>query len=326
MMIIVRHRRCLKSPHPHTNLNGGHVRHTFSNQLGNDRSVVTTTNTFLSSSNALSSNCTADTHEMQTLILTSSNDNVASANRSNGAVKKYDNVNSDNEETSQDASNLGLISSTPKTKHKTVNVNENDIVDESNDEHDGDTLSHVDEKRSTPLMGNGKQLKTFSPHNDLRHDNDQNFSRDTPAKKKKNDNKNNISKKPKSITSTSVFDSSQQKLLQESNENETNSSGSFTSSFENSYNNIDNRNKNDQNSNQDESSKGQQNSLSIDEDSNQSNPETKNLSTNSISTTSDLLKFNGVDNNSTHETKDDSFYQKRLPAYDYRRPIVGPNG
>lgn len=371
MFIIIRHRRCMKPSHPHTNLNGDHVRNTFSNQLGTDRSVVTTTATFLSSPNALSANCTADSHEMQTLILVSSNENIPATANCNGIQKKHEsrsngeyvvryhasnsdctnrccdvNIESENEEHDQDISKRGLISSTPKTKHKPTGVNSEHVKKSINEakatasscenniddaEYNHNVLSSEAEKR-LPLMnmltnGSAKHSKNNAtlPQYDTHHTTVQANSRQSPLKKLKNDSKLKNGKKAtaKSMTSSSSeFDNSQQMLLLDPIGNETNSSDSFENSFVNESSTKD---QNYRSNNHENHSPAQYNSYlftaeGIENETFQSaqpKEECGQNSTKDNSNAAEALKFpNNGDSNVT--------YQKRV--HEYRRPIVGPNG
>lgn len=140
MLIIVQHRKCMKSPQHNANGNGGLGRNSFQNRSGLDRSTNATT-IITTSSTLITANCTLDGQEMQTLILTSSIENIKAINGKNGIEKDYEHLSngviaqrsngandfsnqmqySDDEDNNQDMSRCGLISSTPKSIHK-VNI------------------------------------------------------------------------------------------------------------------------------------------------------------------------------------------------------------
>lgn len=143
--IIIRHRRCSKSSnHQHINGNGGNAVNTFSNRSPNRGQAAGATALIATTSASQLPNCNMDAHEMQTLIIPSSNniDSIVSITNGNGATKNGNgdlhmngavaaasnrhsfsttNTHSTDDEHS-DLSRCGLISSTPKSKHKSLIV------------------------------------------------------------------------------------------------------------------------------------------------------------------------------------------------------------
>lgn len=137
--IIIRHRRCSKTAnHQHVNGNGGNTVNAFSNRSPATRGPTTGATTLIPTTSTQIPNCNADAHEMQTLIVPSIEH--VSATNGNGAAKNHDihmngilnaganrhsfsttNTHSTDDENS-DLSRCGLISSTPKSKHKPIIV------------------------------------------------------------------------------------------------------------------------------------------------------------------------------------------------------------
>lgn len=354
MCIIVRHRRCLKTPRQHVNLNGGVGRGSFQNRSGTDRSTNGTT-IFTSSSTQITANCTLDGHEMQTLILTSSIENVTAANgNGNGLSKKYDHrtnggvmmrsnggnkfcdpnaIESDDEDNMQDMSRCGLISSTPRSIHKAIicrNTNGADKHDQSENVTRISVYSVHEELemlQPSEILTNGslkRLLKTKLPQNSSSHSIDQ-MKHDLPPTISKLIDEN-AEKLQKSSAISSPLEHCQRNLLRKTSINE--SSASTSSGL-----------------NVDTSS----NSTAAPLDHHQSHPYlfNENVSNNEnqfIDNSNDILdessvlfEFNGknvmtkisapASDEISIDLNDDSDYQKRLPPkWDYRRPIVGPNG
>lgn len=139
--IIIRHRRCSKSAnHQHVNGNGGNAVAAFSNRSPANRGPTTGATTLIPTTSTQIPNCNMDAHEMQTLIVPSTDIELVSVTNGNGATKNHDihmngilnaganrnsfsttNTHSTDDENS-DLSRCGLISSTPKSKHKPIIV------------------------------------------------------------------------------------------------------------------------------------------------------------------------------------------------------------
>ncbi|XP_055300120.1 uncharacterized protein LOC129567349 [Sitodiplosis mosellana] len=273
VLIIIRHRRCSKSPqHQHINGNGNNARGSFQNRSPLNRAPVTGTTMIVPNSSAqISANCAPDAHEMQTLIVTSSVENIPSTN-GNGVAKKLDNhnmngvvvrgnrnsfnnanVHSDDDDHA-DLMRCGLISSTPKLKHKTNNAN-NDHLKNTSTNHGSHTANPVDlpyrridcdldalgaaEIAPNITLGNGTlhQMKTTLPPNKSVHSIVYNETEIPPTIKRTNDDKVNhhpkhrISTAHKSnVSIPSIFDDSQQSLLPDANATESSSASTSSGS------------------------------------------------------------------------------------------------
>lgn len=264
--IIIRHRRCSKSPHhQHVNGNGNNTRNTFQNRSPLNRGPVAGAASVIPTTSTQLPNCNMDAHEMQTLIVPSSTDNVTVTN-GNGLVKKPDNhmngivmargnrnsfsntqSTTDDDENS-DLSRCGLISSTPKSKHKPQIIAKNDhlkststnfgshtaqTIDTAYNRIDYDIEAHGNELATnlfdTELM---QPMKTTLPPNKSVHSIVFNSSEIPPTIKRAGDEKAKSAKRSSGhITSVSiptVLDDSQQSLLPDANATE--SSSASTSS------------------------------------------------------------------------------------------------
>lgn len=267
VLIIIRHRRCSKSPHhQHVNGNGNNTRGTFQSRSPLNRAPVAGTTMIVPNTSAqITTNCATDAHEMQTLIVASGIENIPSTN-GNGVAKKLDNhmngvvvvrnsfnnanVHSDDDE-HDDLIRCGLISSTPKSKHKPIN---NDHLKTTSTNHGSHTANPVDlayrridcdldtqaAVEITPnLLGNGSlhQMKTTLPPNKSVHSIVYNET-EIPAAMKRSADDNKV-KQPKHRSSTvhksnvsipSIFDDSQQSLLPEANATESSSASTSSGS------------------------------------------------------------------------------------------------
>lgn len=328
MLIIVRHRKCMKSPRQNPDLNGGVGRSSFQNRSGTDRSTNGTT-IFTSSSTQITANCTLDGHEMQTLILASSVENITATN-GNGITKIYEqhtngdvimrsnggnnfcepNGDSDDEENTQDMSRCGLISSTPKSMHKAgICRNSRDL---SNDGRNNVT-----------------RISVYSVHEDLEmlQSNEPNGSLKSLLKPKlsQTNSSHSIDRDESPPTIKRVideklikYDDNQPNLLRKAS---TNGSSASTSSG----------------LNVDTSS----NSTSAPLDHHQSHlylfdeKDLNNKQIDVLDESSVLFEIKGDNakilapptDEISIDLNDENHYQKRSqPKWDYRRPIVGPNG
>lgn len=144
VLIIVRHRKCSKSTNQqHVNGNGSNAAiSTFTNRSSPIRGQTTGATALIATTSSQMPNCNMDAHEMQTLIIPSSTvETIESVVNGNGAAINHDihmnggivnaatnrhsfsttNTHSTDDEQS-DLSRCGLISSTPKSKHKPMIV------------------------------------------------------------------------------------------------------------------------------------------------------------------------------------------------------------
>lgn len=265
--IIIRHRRCSKSPHhQHVNGNGNNTRNTFQNRSPINRGPVAGAATVIPTTSTQLPNCNMDAHEMQTLIVPSSIDNVTITN-GNGIVKKPDNhmngmvmsrINrnsfsntqstTDDDENS-DLSRCGLISSTPKSKHKPQIIAKNDHlkststnfgsqtapqpIDMTFNRIDYDVEAHGNELAANLFDAESMQpMKTTLPPNKSVHSIVFNSSEIPPTVKRAGDDKAKSVKRSSghiiSVSIPTVLDDSQQSLLPDANATE--SSSASTSS------------------------------------------------------------------------------------------------
>lgn len=258
VLIIVRHRRCSKSPHhQHINGNGNNARGSFQNRSPSNRAPVTGTTTIVPlnppSSAQISANCATDAHEMQTLIVTSSIENIPSTN-GNGVAKKVDNphvngviargnrnsfTNTTAHSDDDDLIRCGLISSTPKLKHKPINAN-NDHLKITSTNLGSHTANPVDlpyrridcdiealaVEIAPNILCNGSldQMKTTLPPNKSVHSIVYKDTEIPPTIKRAINNDDKITKNPKrtsthksNVSIPSIFDDSQQSLLPDAN-------------------------------------------------------------------------------------------------------------
>lgn len=271
VLIIVRHRRCSKSPHhQHINGNGNNARGSFQTRSPLNRTPVTGATTIPTTSAAqISVNCTTDAHEMQTLIVPSNIENIPSTN-GNGVAKKVDNphingvivrgnrnsfnnanVHSDDDDHG-DMSRCGLISSTPKLKHKTNNAT-NDHLKSTSTNHLGSNTANPVElpyhridcdlealgaEIAPNILCNGtlNQMKTTLPPNKSVHSIVYNEIAIPPTiKRANNDDKSNKNSKrttthKSNVSIPSIFDESQQSLLPDANATESSSASTSSGS------------------------------------------------------------------------------------------------
>lgn len=274
VLIIVRHRRCSKSPHhQHINGNGNNARGSFQNRSPLNRAPVTGTTTIVplnpTTSAQISANCTTDAHEMQTLIVTSSIENIPSTN-GNGVAKKVDNhhvngiiarskrnsftnaiAHSDDDDR-VDLSQCGLLSSsTPKLKHKPNNIN-NDHLKITSTNQGSNTANPVDlsyrridcdlealgaaeiAPNITLCNGSLDQMKTTLPPNKSVHSIVFKDTEIPPTIKRAINNDDKATKNQKRTSThksnVSIFDDSQQSLLPDANATESSSASTSSGS------------------------------------------------------------------------------------------------
>lgn len=255
-LIIIRHRK--SRHHEHGNGNNGSTRSTTQNRSPLNRTPVTNATTRIStSSSQIPANCIKDAHEMQTLIATSSAGNFPMTN-GNGVSKKLvdshangvivahsnrNNIGNTNSSLDNDTEvrQLGLISSTPKSKHKTCIAN-NDHLKNISTNLGSYTAKAIDPYRQidcdiealgteppTNVLGNGSMpsMKTMLPPNKSVHSIVFNEMKIPPTIKKANDDKAKTAKRTSNhmlnISIPSVFDDSQQSLLPDANATESSS-------------------------------------------------------------------------------------------------------
>lgn len=265
VLIIVRHRRCSKSPHQqHINGNGNNAQRSFQNRSPMNRTPVTGTTTILPTTSAqIPNNCAMDAHEMQTLIVTSSIENLSMTN-GNGMSNKLDNhmngvvargnrssfINTNahlEDDGNADLSEYGLISSTPKSKHKSILIN-NDHLKITSTNLESNTANPVDLAyrridcdfealgANNGILCNGtlQQMKTTLPPNKSVHSILFNETEIPPTIKQTIDEKAKLAKRTSSnksnISIPSIFDDSQQSLLPDANATESSSASTSSGS------------------------------------------------------------------------------------------------
>lgn len=255
IFIIVRHRRCSKSPHHrHTNGNDNNANNNFLNR--SPLNCVPSSGPLMiipTSSTQIPANCTTDIHEMQTLILTSNKENISSAN-GNGLSKKPDNhmngivvranVNS-RFDGDADLNGCSLVTSTPNSKHKTINVNNEHHKSSTIGSHtakpldasyrriDCDSEPHgVETTMNNTLCNESLQLmKTTLPPNKSVHSIVYNKNGIPPTIKRSIDEKTKNAKRSSTHKSNgSIFDDCQQSLLPDTNANESSSASTSSGS------------------------------------------------------------------------------------------------
>lgn len=268
IFIIVRHRKCSKSPHrQNANGNNGNARGSIQNRSPLNRSPVAGTTTIGPATSAQVPNCTTDAHELQSLIVTSNIESLPCTN-GNGATKKLDNhingvmvvpcanrnntnAHSDDVDNS-DLSRCGLISSTPKSKHKPIIV-KNDHLKNTSTNFGSHTANPVEAtvyrridcdldalgaETATNLLCNGslQQMKTTLPPNKSVHSILFNTTNEIPPTIKRIDN-DTVVKVPKRSSAhmsnasiPSILDDSQQSLLPDTNATESSSASTSSGS------------------------------------------------------------------------------------------------
>lgn len=264
VLIIVRHRRCSKSPHhQHVNGNGNNTRNSFQGRSPLNRGPVAGTTTIIPTSTAqISANCTNDAHEMQTLIVTSSLENIPSLNGNglpkkntnpmNGIIvchKNFNNINahSDNDDENADLSRCGLISSTPKSNHTPINLN-NDHLKNISTNHGSNTANSIDlpykridrnieatlgaDTAPNNILCNGS-LKNMLPPNKSVHSILYNNEKEIPPTIKRSthdDKTKNLKRMSTHKSNVSIFDDIQQSLLPDANATESSSASTSSGS------------------------------------------------------------------------------------------------
>lgn len=270
VLIIVRHRRCSKSPHHqhiNGNGNGNNAQRSFQNRSPISRTPVTGATTILPTSSAqIPTNCAVDAHEMQTLIVTSSIEHIPVTN-GNGMPKNLDNhmngvialranrnsfihtnAHLENDD-HDDLSRCGLISSTPKIKHKPIIAN-NDHLKIASTNLESHTANPVDLAYhridcdlealgidgTTNIFSNGslQQMKTTLPPNKSVHSIVYNETEIPATIKRTVDDKAKPAKRTLSnksnVSIPSIFDDSQQSLLPDANATESSSASTSSGS------------------------------------------------------------------------------------------------
>lgn len=266
--IIIRHRRCSKSPHhQHVNGNGNSTMNSFPNRSPLNHGPVAGAAKVIPTSSGQIANCNMDAHEMQTLIIPSNIESISATN-GNGAPKRPDNHmngvvvprgnrnsfsnthSTTDEDENSDLSRCGLISSTPKSKHKTQIVAINDHLNNTSTNFgpltannpvdttayrriDYDIEAHGGELASNLFDNASMQpTKTTLPPNKSVHSIVFNASEIPPTIKRSADDKAKSAKRSSahvsSVSIPSILDDSQQSLLPDANATE--SSSASTSS------------------------------------------------------------------------------------------------
>lgn len=263
--IIIRHRRCSKSPHhQHSNGNTNNARSTFPNRSPLNRGPIAGAATVIPAPSGQIANCNMDAHEMQTLIIPSNMENISITN-GNGTSRKPDNymngvivpsgnrnnfsnTHSTDDDENSDVSRCGLISSTPKSKHKPQIIAKNDHLKHASTNFgpqiaqpidtiayqriDFDLESHGGELASNLFENASMQPMKILPPNKSVHSIVYNTNEIPPAVKRIGDDKANNAKRSSahvsSVSIPSILDDSQQSLLADANATE--SSSASTSS------------------------------------------------------------------------------------------------
>lgn len=364
MWIIFKHRRCVKA-HQSSGSNGGTA------QVGHLQRAITersaTATFFPTSPTGVPTNCVVDVHEMQTLIVLPINENVVIKNGQNGILDSFGGSNGNGiicnghamvteeerspHELNTDKTNPGLICSTPKNRYKKINdLNGNDMQNSKSEsnltiEETGDVRN---ETVTTVLSDDSIRNSTKNLPLDLQQTHSNNIVQLSPVSIRKTNSNSNYRKNSQNsqnsgITSSSLsslYDNSQQKLLDSVIDSNCSSNSSRCNSrkYSNSQSNpqlyhqiaVNNKNRHSLQNTEEE----------LNDDSSVTNPM--------------ITKLNGVVNDNDDEEddevvadhngekmnfikcseklspagdiNDDSYFQKRLRKWDYRRPIVGPNG
>lgn len=262
VVIIIRHRRCSKSPHhQHINGNGNNAQRPVPSRSPLNRTAVAGTTTIIPPASAqIPPNCIADAHEMQTLIVTASTYNLPTTNgngfpkldsKMNGMIvhggnrNSFSNMNAhtyDNDRA--DSSRCGLISTTPKFKHKPIIVN-NEHLKSTSTNPGPFTANPVDfayqridcdfealaTDNTTNILCNGS-MKTTLPPNKSVHSIVFNETEIPPTLKRIPDVM--VAKRAPNTKSNvsipSIFDDSQQSLLPDANATESSSASTSSGS------------------------------------------------------------------------------------------------
>lgn len=253
-LIIIRHRR-KSAHHQHVNGNDGNARNVTQNRSPVNRAPVATATRIPTSSSQIPANCTKDAHEMQTLIATTSSiDNIPITNgngvskrlenHANGVIVTHGNRNGFGQTNPTpnnvaEMSQFGLLSSTPKSKHKTFDAN-NDHLKNISTNFGLHTANAIDSdyrridydveafgiEPTSNILGNGPSMKTMLPPNKSVHSIVFNESNIPPTIKKANDDKTKIAKRTSNnmLNISIPFDDSQQSLLPDANATESSTS------------------------------------------------------------------------------------------------------
>lgn len=375
--IILKHRRCVKAHHQSSGgTNGGAGQLQFQARTITERSATATF--FPPSPTAVPTNCVVDVHEMQTLIVLPTNENILLKNGQNGILENFGgnngngiicngrtmvteeqqrmpHANDADESHRNDVNQSNLICSTPKTKYKQMNdLNGNDLQNSKNGsnltiEENGEAKNVT---TTTILSNESIQNLTKNLPLDLQQTHSNDIVQLSPVSTRKingnlNYRKNSQNSQNSGITSSSLsslYDSSQQKLLDSvidsncsSNSSRCNSRKYNTNSQSNpqlyQQNQANNKNGHSIHDTTEEEYNGKASVIGPiitkvngiandvddeddddDEDVADSNGEKMNF----IKCSDKLSPMNDIN--------EDSYFQKRLKKWDYRRPIVGPNG
>lgn len=342
MLIIVRHRKCMKSSQHNVNANAGIGRNSFPTRFGTDQSANAIT-IITTSSTLITANCTLEGQEMQTLILTSSLENIEAIN-GNGIKKDYEHhsngvaavrsngfndfpnqnqYSDDDEDNNQDMSRCGLISSTPKSIHKAIvlrNSSSNDLdVDPDEAKNTVTRISVYSVQEDLEVLHSDQSplkslLKTTTSRNNSSHSIDRIKDRMSPTIHRMGD-----------IIKTKYQSRSQQNLLQKARASGSSASTSSGLNIETSSNSISTPLDHRQS----------QLYLFNEKNLNNGNQIIENELIDESSVLFELKGKNGIRKISAPPSDETSIdindenhcpKQRMQPKWDYRRPIVGPNG
>lgn len=366
--IILKHRRCVKA-HQSSNTNSGVGQLQFQARTITERS--TAASFFPTSPTAVPTNCVVDVHEMQTLIVLPTNENALFKNGQNGIPQNFGSNNGNGmicnslaeERGSQNSGDVdearcnnvtrpNLICSTPKKYKESNDLNGNDLKNSKSTSNL--TQEEIDDAKNVTVTTILSTESIKNLYKNLPLDLQQTHSNDivqlSPVSTRKtngniNYRKNSQNSQNSGITSSSLsslYDSSQQKLLDSIVDSNcsSNSSKSNSRKYNNSQSNPQLYQKNPV----------QRHSIHGTEDVSVTEPMyTKMNGTASVHDMDDagdddeeegeddvrIVNSNGEkvnfikcsENHSPmNDMRDEHYFQKRLRKWDYRRPIVGPNG
>lgn len=307
MLIIIRHRQCVKN-RPPTGLNGDVVQRQFHTRTTNTASFYNPTTGIVTRDR-----CDVDVHEMQTLIVVPNGEivNVQEARVRNGLenngneIKALRDAINFEEQMSEgdidvddyDTSRRELIASTPTDRRTsasrvTAEAQSNNLNRiELSVEPDADADSSGDASTKKLLLNSNSRRKSNTFDDSIAN---LNHESNDKLLTKKNETSDSID--------DSSFENSQQKLINSTNESSCSSSTSSTGSG--GIDAIDRLAAT-------KLSNGNERRLNDDAE------ETEQITNG---------KHQTNETNSVVDLNEDTYFQKSLQKWDYRRPIIGPNG
>lgn len=262
----------------------------------------------------------------------------------------------DDDDNEYECSRRGLISSTPKGQRKSsIIVSSNNLSEQNSSTNhkqntakstttepngDIDAFTMVSSSSKTNILTNGslRNLTENLPQGLGSHSISirENDWRSTFATPKSNGNvKRHSQPIDVPLDAVTVFDNSQKKLLDSTIESSSGSSSSCSSqnsSSNNRYNSINCKNNSFENIHTNDRPRVDHNHFHhsvesiVNPHSSSPSDNTIEAITNGIDDHSDEKCTSTEQQPSTIDLNEDSYFQKRLQKWDYRRPIVGPNG